>query len=69
MAVARGVERGFRRDASFVGKEVIFFVYWEVTQWLGELLFGSDIGLMSLAVIVGVVVIGVIMGKMYAGKI
>ena len=34
-----------------------------------ELLFGSDIGLMSLAVIVGVVVIGVIMGRMYAGKI
>jgi Protein of unknown function (DUF3149) len=33
-----------------------------------ELLFGSDIGLMSLAVIVGVLVIGVAMGKMYANK-
>lgn len=31
-----------------------------------ELLFGSDIGLMSLAVIVGVVVIGYAMGKMYS---
>ena len=33
-----------------------------------ELLFNSDIGLMSLGVIVGVVVIGAIMAKMYAGK-
>ncbi len=33
-----------------------------------ELLFGSDIGLMSLGVIVGVLVIGGIMGKMYASK-
>lgn len=33
-----------------------------------ELLFGSDIGLMSLGVIVGVVVIGTYMGKLYAGK-
>lgn len=33
-----------------------------------ELLFSSDIGLMSLAVIVGVVVIGAVMGKMYASK-
>lgn len=33
-----------------------------------ELLFGSDIGLMSLAVIVGVLVIGVVMGKMYSSK-
>ena len=33
-----------------------------------ELLFGSDIGLMSLAVIVGVLVIGVVMGKLYANK-
>jgi hypothetical protein len=33
-----------------------------------ELLFGSDIGLMSLGVIVGVLVIGVVMAKMYAGK-
>lgn len=33
-----------------------------------ELLFGSDIGLMSLAVIVGVVVIGFFMGKMYSAK-
>ena len=33
-----------------------------------ELLFGSDIGLMSLAVIVGVLVIVVVMGKMYANK-
>jgi hypothetical protein len=31
-----------------------------------ELLFGSDIGLMSLAVIVGVLVIGYAMGKMFA---
>lgn len=31
-----------------------------------ELLFNSDIGLMSLAVIVGVLVIGYGMGKMYA---
>lgn len=34
-----------------------------------ELLFGSDIGLMSLAVIVGVLVIGAAMGKMYSSKI
>lgn len=34
-----------------------------------ELLFSSDIGLMSLFVIVGVLVIGVVMGKMYASKI
>ena len=34
-----------------------------------ELLFGSDIGLMSLGVIVGVLVIGVVMGKMYSSKI
>jgi len=33
-----------------------------------ELLFGSDIGLMSLGVIVGVLVIGVGMGKMYSKK-
>lgn len=33
-----------------------------------ELLFTSDIGLMSLAVIVGVLVIGVVMGKMYSSK-
>jgi hypothetical protein len=33
-----------------------------------ELLFSSDIGLMSLAVIVGVLVIGVYMGKMYSKK-
>ena len=33
-----------------------------------ELLFNSDIGLMSLAVIVGVVVIGYGMGKMFANK-
>ena len=33
-----------------------------------DLLFGSDIGLMSLGVIVGVLVIGVVMGKMYANK-
>lgn len=33
-----------------------------------ELLFKSDIGLMSLAVIVGVLVIGVVMGKMYSSK-
>lgn len=34
-----------------------------------ELLFTSDIGLMSLVVIVGVVVIGAAMGKMYSNKI
>jgi hypothetical protein len=34
-----------------------------------ELLLGSDIGLMSLGVIVGVVVIGFAMGKLYARKI
>jgi hypothetical protein len=34
-----------------------------------ELLFGSDFGLMSLGVIVGVVVIGAVMGKMYTSKI
>ncbi len=33
-----------------------------------ELLFSSDIGLMSLAVIVGVLVIGAVMGKMYSSK-
>ncbi|MBS1140445.1 MAG: hypothetical protein H6R13_1898 [Proteobacteria bacterium] len=33
-----------------------------------ELLFTSDIGLMSLVVIVGVLVIGAVMGKMYASK-
>lgn len=33
-----------------------------------ELLFGSDIGLMSLAVIVGVVVIGAYMVKLYSKK-
>lgn len=33
-----------------------------------ELLFGSDIGLMSLGVIVGVLVIGVLMGRMYSRK-
>lgn len=33
-----------------------------------ELLFSSDIGLMSLGVIVGVVVIAVVMGKMFANK-
>lgn len=33
-----------------------------------DLLFGSDIGLASLGVIVGVLVIGVLMGRMYAGK-
>lgn len=33
-----------------------------------DLLFGSDIGLMSLGVIVGVVVIGAVMAKMYASK-
>ncbi len=33
-----------------------------------ELLFNSDIGLMSLGVIVGVLVIGAWMGKMYKGK-
>ncbi|MDR2838051.1 MAG: DUF3149 domain-containing protein [Azonexus sp.] len=33
-----------------------------------ELLFSSDIGLMSLAVIVGVVVIGAVMVKVYMGK-
>ena len=31
-----------------------------------ELLFGSDIGLMSLGVIVGVLVIGVVMARLYA---
>ncbi len=34
-----------------------------------ELLFKSDIGLMSLAVIVGVVVIGAVMAKLYSSKI
>jgi hypothetical protein len=33
-----------------------------------NLLFSSDIGLMSLAVIVGVLVIGAYMGKMYSNK-
>lgn len=31
-----------------------------------ELLFGSDIGLMSLVVIVGVLVIGGVMARLYA---
>ena len=34
-----------------------------------ELLCGSDIGLMSLGVIVGVLVIGAVMAKMYSNKI
>lgn len=34
-----------------------------------NLLFTSDIGLMSLVVIVGVLVIGAVMGKMYSSKI
>ena len=34
-----------------------------------ELLFSSDIGLMSLAVIVGVLVIGGVMDKLYANKV
>ena len=33
-----------------------------------ELLFGSDIGLMSLVVIIGVLIIGAVMGKMYSNK-
>jgi hypothetical protein len=33
-----------------------------------ELLFSSDIGLMSLVVIVGVLVIGAVMCKMYSNK-
>jgi len=33
-----------------------------------ELLFSSDFGLMSFAVIVGVLVIGAVMGKMYSNK-
>lgn len=33
-----------------------------------ELLFNSDIGLMSLTVIVGVLVIGAYMGKLYSKK-
>lgn len=33
-----------------------------------ELLFTSDIGLMSLGVIVGVIVIGAVMGKLYSSK-
>jgi hypothetical protein len=33
-----------------------------------ELLFTSDIGLMSLVVIVGVLVIGAGMGKLYSSK-
>ncbi len=33
-----------------------------------ELLLTSDIGLMSLGVIVGVVVIGAVMGKLYSSK-
>lgn len=33
-----------------------------------NLLFTSDIGLMSLVVIVGVVVIGAYMGKIYSSK-
>jgi len=34
-----------------------------------QLLLTSDIGLMSLVVIVGVVVIGAVMGKMFSNKI
>jgi hypothetical protein len=34
-----------------------------------ELLFSSDFGLMSFAVIVGVLIIGAVMGKMYSNKI
>jgi hypothetical protein len=34
-----------------------------------ELLFTSDIGLMSLVVIVGVLVIGAWMGKLYSNKV
>jgi hypothetical protein len=34
-----------------------------------ELLFTSDIGLMSLVVIVGVLVIGGVMAKLYSSKI
>lgn len=34
-----------------------------------ELLLTSDIGLMSLVVIVGVLVIGAVMGKMYSNKV
>jgi len=33
-----------------------------------ELLFTSDIGLMSLGVIVGVLIIGAYMGKIYSNK-
>lgn len=33
-----------------------------------DLLFGSDIGLMSLGVIVGVLVIGTAMGRLYSAK-
>jgi hypothetical protein len=33
-----------------------------------ELLFSSDFGLMSFAVIVGVLVIGAVMGRMYSNK-
>lgn len=33
-----------------------------------ELLFGSDTGLMSLFVIIGVLVIGGLMGKLYSDK-
>jgi hypothetical protein len=33
-----------------------------------ELLFSSDIGLMSLVVIIGVLVIGGVMARMYAKK-
>jgi hypothetical protein len=34
-----------------------------------ELLFSSDFGLMSFAVIVGVLIIGGVMAKMYSNKI
>lgn len=34
-----------------------------------ELLFTSDIGLMSLVVIVGVLIIGAVMAKLYSSKI
>ena len=33
-----------------------------------DLLFGSEIGLMSLGVIVGVVVIALVMGKLFASN-
>jgi hypothetical protein len=50
------------------GEVVSLFV---IGRWLmaWNLLFTSDIGLMSLVVIVGVLVIGAVMGKMYSNKI